>query len=65
MPGIDGIEATERLVAAAPSAKVLVLSGSATPEDVDRAHRAGAVAVARKDRLAVELVETIVEAARG
>jgi DNA-binding NarL/FixJ family response regulator len=65
MPVLDGFEATEQMAAAAPGARVLVLSGSNASDDVDRARRAGAVAYATKDRIAAELVQSIIETARS
>jgi DNA-binding NarL/FixJ family response regulator len=65
MPVLDGFEATEQIAAAAPGARVLVLSGSNASDDVDRARRAGAVAYATKDRIAAELVQSIIETARA
>jgi DNA-binding NarL/FixJ family response regulator len=65
MPVLDGFEATEQIAAAAPGARVLVLSGSNASDDVDRARRAGAVAYATKDRIAAELVQSIIETARS
>lgn len=65
MPVLDGIEATERMSSAAPRARVLVLSGSNAADDIDRARRAGAVAYATKDRIAAELVQSILDTAAG
>ena len=51
LPGIDGIEATRRIVAADPAARVVLLSTYA-PEDVSRAASGcGAVAYVRKENL--------------
>ncbi len=65
MPGIDGIEATRRLVAAGSSARVLVL----TTFDVDRyvyeAMRAGASGFLLKDVQRDQLVEAIRHVAAG
>ena len=59
MPEIDGIEATELIRAANPETRVLILTGSSTPADVDRARRAGAAGYVTKDRIAAELVGAI------
>ena len=59
MPGVDGIEATRRLLALRPTAKVLVVS--AADDDQEEAHAldAGAVRFLRKDRLHETIVEAI------
>ena len=64
MPVMDGVEATRRIREARPAASVLMLTGSNTAVDVDRARDAGAVGYVTKDRIASQLVEAIVEAAR-
>jgi DNA-binding NarL/FixJ family response regulator len=48
MPGLDGIEATSALLAAQPSAKILVLTAFAAGDEVVRARDAGAVGVVAK-----------------
>ncbi len=63
MPGVDGVEATRRIRRARPDACVLMLTGSDAPEDVVRARAAGAAAYVTKDRIAAELIETILEVA--
>ena len=63
MPVMDGIEATEKIVGSEPEARVLVLTGSDSPRDIDAARRAGAAGYVTKDRIAAELVEAILEAA--
>ena len=63
MPVMDGVEATRRIVADNPSARVLMLSGSNSSADVDRARQAGAVGYVTKDRIASELIDAIVEVA--
>ena len=51
LPGIDGIEATRRIVAADPAARVVLLS-TYPPEDVPRAAAGcGAVAYVCKEKL--------------
>jgi DNA-binding NarL/FixJ family response regulator len=64
MPGVDGFEATEQILADDGHTNVLVLSGSADPADVAKARDAGAVGYITKDRIAEELVEAILEAGR-
>jgi two-component system, NarL family, nitrate/nitrite response regulator NarL len=61
MPVMDGFEATRRIRTAAPDARVLMLTGSNSPLDVDHARRAGVSGYVTKDRIAVELLEVIVD----
>ena len=63
MPGMDGIEATRLIVAEATPTRVLVLTGSNSRMDVDRARDAGAAGYVTKDRIAAELIDAIVEVA--
>jgi DNA-binding NarL/FixJ family response regulator len=63
MPGVDGFEATRRIRAEAPSTTIVVLTGSADRDDVERARAAGAAAYVTKDRILAELVRTIRSAA--
>jgi DNA-binding NarL/FixJ family response regulator len=65
MPVMDGIEATEAIRAEQSDACVLVLTGSNSRTDVDRARRAGAAGYVTKDRIAAELIDTIVRTAAG
>ena len=64
MPVLDGIAATRRIRAERPAAVVLMLTGSSSPEDVHAARVAGAAGYVTKDRIAAELIETIVAVAR-
>jgi DNA-binding NarL/FixJ family response regulator len=59
MPNIDGFEATARILKKSPETSVVVLTGSDDPADQERARSAGAVGYVTKDRILVELVETI------
>ena len=59
MPHMDGFEATERILAASPGIAVLVLTGSDDPADHERAQKAGAAGYVTKDRILIELLETI------
>jgi DNA-binding NarL/FixJ family response regulator len=59
MPNIDGFEATARILKKSPETAVIVLTGSDDPADQVRARSAGAVGYVTKDRILVELVETI------
>jgi DNA-binding NarL/FixJ family response regulator len=61
MPVLDGVEATRRIRKAIPDACVLMLTGSNSRADVDRARRAGASAYVTKDRIASELIEAILD----
>lgn len=63
MPVLDGIEATRRIGANASGARVLMLTGSNSRADVDRARQAGAAGYVTKDRIAAELIDAIVEIA--
>jgi NarL family two-component system response regulator LiaR len=59
LPGIDGAEATRRLCAADPQARILVLTTYATDEFIFAALRAGARGYLLKDASAAELVTAI------
>lgn len=63
MPVMDGFEATAQIRSRRPHAAVLMLTGSNSRKDVDRAREAGAVGYVTKDRIAAELIESIVAAA--
>ena len=60
MPVLDGIEAA-RQIRAADGASILMLTGSNSRSDVDRARKAGAAGYVTKDRIAAELIDAIVE----
>jgi DNA-binding NarL/FixJ family response regulator len=64
MPVLDGIEATREIRQHAPTACVIVLTGSTVVTEIDRARKAGAAAFLSKDRIASELVATINDVAR-
>jgi DNA-binding NarL/FixJ family response regulator len=63
MPGMDGFEAAEAIRAGDARASVLMLTGSNSRSDVDRARRAGASGYVTKDRLDVELIDLMLEVA--
>ena len=65
MPVLDGIEATREIRATGSDIAILMLTGSNSRSDVDAASAAGATGYVTKDRIASELVEAIVDAARG
>jgi DNA-binding NarL/FixJ family response regulator len=61
MPGMDGIEATRRLVAEAPGARVIATTGIDDEQIVERALEAGASRFIRKDDLPHELLDAVLE----
>jgi DNA-binding NarL/FixJ family response regulator len=63
MPVMDGLEAARRVREQVPTVCVLMLTGSNSRADVDRARRAGASGYVTKDQIASELVAAIVELA--
>jgi DNA-binding NarL/FixJ family response regulator len=64
MPVLDGFLATERILAEVPGTTIVVLTGSADDEDVERARAAGAAGYVTKERIAVELVQAVLTAGR-
>jgi DNA-binding NarL/FixJ family response regulator len=65
MPGMSGLEATQRVTERAPASRVLVLSVSAQEEDVTEALLAGAMGYVLKDRPVEEIVAGIRATAAG
>jgi len=65
MPGMSGVEATQRLTAVAPFARVLVLTASADDQHVMDALLAGACGYLLKDSTVDQIVEGIRAADRG
>jgi two-component system, NarL family, nitrate/nitrite response regulator NarL len=63
MPVMDGIEATRQIRNRLPHACVLMLTGSNSPIDVDRARQAGVAGYVTKDRIAAQLIDAIVQIA--
>src|SRR5262249_20296365 len=61
MPVMDGLQATEQIRKQWPAACILMLTGSDSRSDVDRARAAGAAGYATKERTAAELTDAIVE----
>jgi DNA-binding NarL/FixJ family response regulator len=57
MSGMNGFEATEQIVRANSSARVVILTG--TDSDADHARRAGAVGYLTKQRVATDLRRAI------
>jgi two-component system, NarL family, nitrate/nitrite response regulator NarL len=63
MPVLDGIEAAAAIRSDGSDARILMLTGSNSRVDVDRARQAGAAGYVTKDRIAAELIDAIVEIA--
>ncbi|TDB89445.1 response regulator transcription factor [Actinomadura sp. KC216] len=65
MPVLDGVAATERIVAGGSGTRVLVLTTYDTDADIEHAIEAGAIGYLLKDTTRDQLVEAIHSAARG
>jgi NarL family two-component system response regulator LiaR len=65
MPEMDGVEATEQIVAASPATRIIVLTSYTEDELLFPAMRAGALAYLVKDVKPEDLVSAIRAAARG
>ena len=63
MPVMDGLQATKQIRQQWPTACVLMLTGSNSRTDVDRARAAGAAGYVTKERIAAELIDAILEIA--
>jgi DNA-binding NarL/FixJ family response regulator len=63
MPVMDGLQATKQIRKQWPTACVLMLTGSNSRTDVDRAREAGAAGYVTKERIAAELIDAILELA--
>jgi DNA-binding NarL/FixJ family response regulator len=61
MPLMDGLQATKQIRKEWPTACVLMLTGSNSRIDVDRAREAGAAGYVTKERIAAELIDAILE----
>jgi NarL family two-component system response regulator LiaR len=61
MPLLDGVQATQQIRKQWPTACVLMLTGSNSRSDVDRAREAGAAGYVTKERIAAELIDAILE----
>jgi len=65
MPGLDGVGATERILAARPETRVVVLTTYETDADILRAVEAGARGYLLKDATRAELAAAVRAAAGG
>ena len=65
MPVLDGFEAAAELERLEHPPAILMLTGSSSPDDVDRARRAGVKGYITKDAIAASLVDAILAAAEG
>jgi NarL family two-component system response regulator LiaR len=65
MPGIDGLEATEQIIAQRPDTRILVLTSFAGDDKVFPAIKAGALGYLLKDSGPEQLVEAIQQVYRG
>jgi DNA-binding NarL/FixJ family response regulator len=63
MPVLDGFEAAAALEGLQHPPAILMLTGSNSPDDVDRARRVGAKGYITKDAIAASLVDAILAAA--
>jgi two-component system, NarL family, nitrate/nitrite response regulator NarL len=63
MPVMNGIDATREIRKHDPEARILILTGGASVEEIDEARAAGAAAYLTKDRIASEFVTEIRELA--
>jgi CheY-like chemotaxis protein len=63
MPVMDGIQATKQIRKQRPHACILMLTGSNSRSDVERAREAGAAGYVTKHRVAAELLGAILEVA--
>ncbi|RPJ24286.1 MAG: DNA-binding response regulator [Chloroflexi bacterium] len=65
MPGLDGIEATRRILGDNPQARVVVLTTFADDQHVREAIQAGAIGYLLKDVLKADLLRALRDAAMG
>jgi DNA-binding NarL/FixJ family response regulator len=65
MPDVDGVTATERILAALPRTRIVVVTTFESDTDILRAVEAGAAGYLLKDASRAELAEAVRDAARG
>jgi DNA-binding NarL/FixJ family response regulator len=65
MPGVDGVTATERILAVLPRTRIVVVTTYESDSDILRAVEAGAAGYLLKDASRAELAEAVRDAARG
>ncbi|MBO0879423.1 MAG: response regulator transcription factor [Mycobacterium sp.] len=65
MPDVDGVTATERILAALPDTRVLVVTTYESDADILRAVEAGAAGYLLKDATRAELAQAVRDAAHG
>lgn len=63
MPGLDGAQATRAVISAAPGVRVVCLTASVSPQEVQQLLDAGAVACLMKDEEFDVIVDAVREAA--
>jgi DNA-binding NarL/FixJ family response regulator len=63
LPGLDGVQATRKLLDACPEVAVVCLTASANLREIDALYAAGAVACLTKDEPLDEIVAAIQKAA--
>jgi DNA-binding NarL/FixJ family response regulator len=65
MPDVDGVTATERILAALPSTRIVVVTTYESDTDILRAVEAGAAGYLLKDASRAELADAVRDAASG
>jgi DNA-binding NarL/FixJ family response regulator len=65
MPGLNGAQATEAVLRASPTSRVVCLTASVTRKEVDQLLAAGAVACLTKDEDLDDIVDAILGAAEA
>jgi DNA-binding NarL/FixJ family response regulator len=65
MPDVDGVTATERILAALPRTRIVVVTTYESDSDILRAVEAGAAGYLLKDASRAELANAVRDAARG
>jgi DNA-binding NarL/FixJ family response regulator len=65
MPDVDGVTATERILATLPSTRIVVVTTYESDTDILRAVEAGAAGYLLKDASRAELADAVRDAARG